>query len=428
MNEKIMGSLFVGLHLNKISVNKFIKIVFIIAFLLCLTGFENLKRNSVSECYDPFFTNFKIVKRLINSDVDEFEYVPSFKKLSVYENKIGILTFKEPYLLFKLIQIESGKSKTYKVELGRELKNFKNYYLSFGFNSKFFFLCFNKKLFLGELNFPVIKLKLIKELDDYVSYLKVFNDQVYLVDYGCRSRFKDSLTTDTYLYILNLKDYSTNFLNLGTPKGYYFCLFNPPEVLDINEKFIAQSEVSSYDIKIFDRQGKFLTQIRKKDTLFKEIDQNLHLKFVSLLQKNFVNLKTVIDSLRPIFFGGVGVIEKLNFINDSILLVRWYGPKTDINKWYPDIYYDVWLIKSDTAILIDKNIKALFPEDSILLSCEPLYSSRYECGSNYIVKFYGTYCKEFNSMNETLGDYRERQKKCYENKPKLLLTIYSFEK
>ncbi len=217
--------------------------------------------------------------------------------------------------------------------------------------------------------------------------------------------------TNSFIYIIDLNNFSLKYVDLGTPVGFYFTLLYPPEVFDLSSKYIACSDISIYNIKILDNDGKFLFNIHREDSLFNKLDSNLHKKFANLVLNQNITIKSALDSIRSTFFSGIGIIEKVSFVNDSTLLIRWYGPKKDTTSWYPDIYYDIWEIKKDSALLVGKNILAKLPNDSTLMKFEPLYSSRFECASNYIISFYTVFCEDKGPEDETLQQFRIRQKK-----------------
>lgn len=394
-------------------------------FLLSCTKAQNYK----CKCNDPFFSYFRIAKGMVCKDINEFEFddAQTYKKISIFHGKIGILYFRNDTPCFWIIDIKTGKEKNYEVRLERN-ENFQGYSFAFGFNSKLLLLCFNRKVYAGKLTPKVINLKLITRVDSSIHYVKVFDDRAILYDFGYRKSASVGYAANTRLYFLDFKNFSLKYVDLGVPKGFYFTLFYPPEVVDFTNGYIAHSEITEYRIKLFDKNGNYVTEIRKSDSLFKEIDTTLHVKFSNLLTNNLDNIKPALDSMRSTFFSGVGIIEKINFIDDSLLLVRWYGPKIDTSKWYPYIYYDLWKIKKDSAFLIMDNVLASFPYDTLLMSCYPLYSSRFESGSGYIVAFSSSYCLKPGEPTETLADYRKRQKKCENKNPLLGLTIYEVAK
>ncbi|MGC8979766.1 hypothetical protein [Caldisericum sp.] len=402
-------------------------ILFILFLIFLLPSFNK----EFYKTDDPFFNIFKIKDDIICKSVNGYEFEEAFfKKIYINENNIGILHFvNDNELVFRIIDINKSNEKVFNVNIEyfnpKELRG--NLFL-YAFSSEFLVMYVDKKLFVGKISSRIINLKFIMNLEKYIYYLKVFDNRAYLGTYGIRGD-ANGYEFNSFLYIVDLNNFSLKNVDLGIPKGFYFTLFNPPEVFDVSSKYIAHSDISTYNINIFDNDGRFLININRGDTLFREMDLHLHQKFSNLIMDTTITLKSALDTMRSTFFSGIGIIEKVNFINDSTLLVRWYGPKTDTTRWYPDIYYDIWEIRNETPILVAKNILARVPSDSTLKQFRPLYSSRYECGSNYIISFGSTYCKEKGSKIETLKQYYERQRECSkENEPILGLTIYEFVK
>lgn len=409
--------------------NYCLKITFVLFISLLLSTNSNKSANNSLNCNDPFFNFFNLGKVRIFKDVLYYSLneMKTYKPIYIYKSQIGMVFTRNNKVVLKIFDIRKGKEKDLLLEFVDGKFKFEEYPFVFGFNSKFILIFTNKNLFLGDLKNKIVKLKKIKEIDIFPRFIKVFEESVILVDYGYRSK-KTGYSANTFFYTINLNNFEVKYVDLGVPKGFYFTLFYPPEVVDVSDNYIAHSEVNTYRIKITDKEGKLLYEITKKDDLFNEIDNNTHLKFVSLLENEPKAVKPALDSMRSTFFGGIGIIEKVNFISDSLLLVRWYGPKTDSTWYYPEIYYDIWKIEPDTAFLIAKNILAPIPNDTILMGCYPLYTSRFESGSEYIVAISSSYSPKPSPPDQTFADYMKSQKKYENNNPLLKLIIYEWVK
>lgn len=431
-NEKGKGTAFPPkLYNNILKGSNMWKKTFV---FIVLIGFHLLNNNLYNldvDSLDPFFTYFKIKKHLLSKNINgfTFEERPGFQKISIYQNKIGFLINEKENLYFYVIDIESGKQKKFLIKFKNEdaLEKPQNYIVSFGFNSNYLVLSYLGKIFIGEFDkgSKEIILSHQGELEKNIMFIKVFSDKAVFWKYGYSKEQKE-LDSKGYCFILNFNSKKINKIILPVPEGFFFTLFYPPHCLDVSSKYIAYSEITSYNIKIFDLEGKLVIKILRKDTLFNELNEELKSKFSSLINSSNISVKSSLDSMRNAFFGGYGVIEKVNFINDSILLVRWYGPKIDTNKWYPEIYYDLWKIQDETVTLLAKNIKAKEPEDEINVFQSPLYASLYETGFNYIVKFRTTFSQCLPSKSETLGAYRKRSLSSRNSFPNLFFTVYEY--
>lgn len=405
--------------------NFFVFFLIIIPTCFC----QNNSNNTFNHCPSPFFKFFKVKEVHVFKDInyDEFSEQKTYRPINIFYHYIGLISIERRGVNLKIYDTKNHREHNFSVHLpdlsGEDISS---YSFSFGFNLKYLVFCIKGNIYIGKLIHKAVKLKKIHQLDNTPDFVKVFDNKAILSYFGCRFN-NQGFKANTHFYVLNFNDFSCKFINLATPQSFYFTLFYPPEVVDFSSKFIAHSDITPYKIKIYDISGSLLYEIYKRDSLFKEIDVNLHNKFSDLIKQNSKTVKPVIDSIRNIFFGGFGIIEKVSFVNDSVLLFRWYGPKNDTSDFYPSIYLDLWLIKSNSFFPIAKNVRVEKFVDTIPRICQTLLSSRYETGSNYLIKFFGIFSDEVGNLYEPIKKYLEREEKNLEKPQKLIIWLYEYK-
>lgn len=158
----------------------------------------------------------------------------------------------------------------------------------------------------------------------------------YPILYGWKESYNSKRTEmNLYYYKVNLNDNISEFYSLDLPKGFYWTIFQPRNVLDFTHGKFLYTHITDYKIYINNfRQGTIDTIIREvpnwqSNTYSNDKFNGMHpAKIAEYLQKD-----TTINYL----------IHRANFLNDSTLLICYSGKNDNANKGQLYTFkYDLW--------------------------------------------------------------------------------------
>jgi hypothetical protein len=183
--------------------------------------------------------------------------------------------------------------------------------------------------------FEVIDLEKIFNKQILYYGTKIFLDYPYL--YGWNDAYNSKRNAyNLYYYNVNLNNINNcEFFEIDLPKGFYWTLFQPRNVLDFTEGKYSYSHITEYEIYINNINTGIIDTIKrnvpnwKSNTYSNDKFNGLHPVQIAETLQN--------DSLYT------SLIHRVNFINESTLLVC-YSNSRDENK-NGQLYsftYDVW--------------------------------------------------------------------------------------
>ncbi len=209
----------------------------------------------------------------------------------------------------------------------------------------------------------------VKEKNDYV-FKKSINldctlEKIHLYDnqiigysnnfWGVIGDNKDSVYS--YYVIINLSDLKPNYHILGKQNSSIFTIFQPRELIaGVKNKIITIDAIGdsiTFYVYNIDTNTNTNTKVAYKYKPENWIPPNERMidfinKFYSPLFRKYV--KNTIDSLRPLM-QEISFISKIDFINDSTLLILRTSPKKNYNYIYDfNFYMDIVSFNNDGII------------------------------------------------------------------------------
>lgn len=152
------------------------------------------------------------------------------------------------------------------------------------------------------------------------DYVKIMNNSVILYSYNIYNGTK----------VIKF-DINNNYLRkehiFDNPIGIEFTLFQPKQLIDISNNFIAISELNTMKINLYD------WNFNKVDSINFEVKDWVNNEkatdYFSVYKNNkIVNAKGTIEELRPLL-KEFSMIHKINFISEDKLLIFWSSPSNN---------------------------------------------------------------------------------------------------
>ncbi|GEM_PF-5272194 len=279
---------------------------------------------------------FEIDTVLTLDGIDESES-PCFAiendNLYIYPNKY--LVDSKHKQINKIIKydLKNRKLKEIRLNLPDSLKDlhFKNIEVS---NDFFFLIDWDKRLSIYDRHNKHI-INSISVPRPY-TYIKFVDNKLFLMESGIYSSNRNTKTR-THLGIYNLSDNTLNNYDIKDPENYQFSYFSPTKFVAISKKCFIVSEIDKYKLRLYDYDLNNVNTISYRHKDWVKIDESLYKDIKPSKIKNHT-AKYYIDMLRPYYFD-MSFIRKINFINDSLLLINWTIPIKNIKK---KELYDIW--------------------------------------------------------------------------------------
>ncbi len=178
------------------------------------------------------------------------------------------------------------------------------------------------------------------------------SNEIFGANFYNRSKNKHELNSLLHAYKL----IDTNLINEWaiTPrfKNIEFSYFSPNHWLSNSGKYIVSSQTTSYDLDVYNIEGKFKYRFNAKKVNWVEMDDKAIKKIRETIPSNFPG--KLIDSLKRYNDKQISRIEGVWFINEDSLLVRYY--LYDSLSKLKIRYFDLYHINDDSATLLVGNL------------------------------------------------------------------------
>ncbi len=178
---------------------------------------------------------------------------------------------------------------------------------------------------------------ILKEDLEPVTRIKIIDNKII----GVLDRYYDINTNQPYCFVIDLLDPTNNqTLKFREPKGYYWKLFRPRVCLDAGTREILESDITDYNIRIYDYDGVIKDSLKRVPKGWKQNLTDLEIPEDTDPRRTIYNLQndTVTTSL----------MHKAQFVNDSTILVCYSIDDGDEESEYLyHFYYDVWRKKNN---------------------------------------------------------------------------------
>ncbi len=198
--------------------------------------------------------------------------------------------------------------------------------------------------------------------------LKIRGNKIY----GLNENYHTKRDSTFYYWYYDIKEPgNSKFVNLPEPKGFYWTLFKPRQILDISEKEILMTDITEYSIKVKNLNS------GKTDTLTRTIPNWKAVCYSTLKFKNRHPAQVI-----NFFQNDTNTISTMNniqFIDDNRIFVCYSFVNNDetTSQLY-NLYYDIWERVNGKWVLTKSDIDSQQFSDS---NENKVYSA---IGNNYI--------------------------------------------
>lgn len=300
------------------------KLYFLAVLFVLLNGFTKCVTNNTDETKYHINELFALDTIFVVDGVqDDGDY-----RLSVYNNNVYIAKNQFPVLknkrfIFEIYEYNcvTKKSRLLNLNFGDTLKNFSLKRMEFD-DEYIYFIDWNYRLLVYDR--LANKVTKIIKFNRPFKYIKICSDRLYLFESGIYSSNK-KMISHTHLGILDLENYVLIYKDLPDSKNYQFSFFGPSQYIDVNCEYVMISEIDEYLINLYGFDSYKFDSLKISHDNWCYIDKGLY----SNIKPNpniFYYPKSYMDSLRPFYFN-MSHIKKVNFINDTLIVVYWTIPE-----------------------------------------------------------------------------------------------------
>jgi len=193
------------------------------------------------------------------------------------------------------------------------------------------------------------------------SKIQLLDSTLILTGCGYNSENIDS-TFHTYIGSINCEQGRIIYeKQLPDPQGIMFMRFQPRHIIDVSNNNLLISDITRYQIKVFDR---LLLQTAVLERKPKEWLGASDLGYKRFVTNYFLNHpREMLDSLRSYYYS-LSLIEFAKFINDSTILVGWNTTKvftTGLLEKTKILCYDIWVKRNNVWTLLAYDMHNINP-------------------------------------------------------------------
>ena len=171
-----------------------------------------------------------------------------------------------------------------------------------------------------------------KNLLYYANSIKIKGNKVY----GLNEYYHTKRDSTFYYWYYDINEPgNSKFIQLPEPKGYYWTLFQPRQVLDISENEVITTDITEYSIKVINLIN------GKTDTLTRRIP---NWKAVYYLTSKFKNQHPAqVISFLQNDTNTISTMNNIQFIDENKIFVCYSFVNNDeTSSQLYNLYYDIW--------------------------------------------------------------------------------------
>ncbi len=171
-----------------------------------------------------------------------------------------------------------------------------------------------------------------KNLLYYANSIKVKDNKIY----GLNEYYHTKRDSTFYYWYYDIKEpVNSKFIYLTEPKGYYWTLFQPRQILDISEKELIMTDLTEYSIKVSNLNS------GKTDTLIRTIPNWKAVYYPTSKFKN-QHPAQVINFLQN-DTNTISTMNNIQFIDENRIFVCYsFVNKDETSSQLYNLYYDIW--------------------------------------------------------------------------------------